>query len=66
MDRYSSSAQVYVHVRQVTVEGLVMDGWAALTALLRSPQGRAALTGGTPGQVVKLVRLTLGWTQQDL
>ncbi|MGQ0776339.1 MAG: helix-turn-helix domain-containing protein [Pseudonocardiales bacterium] len=43
-----------------------MDGWSALTALLLSPEGRAALTGGTPGQVMKLVRLTLGWTQQDL
>ncbi|MGQ0778179.1 MAG: helix-turn-helix domain-containing protein [Pseudonocardiales bacterium] len=43
-----------------------MDGWAALTALLLSPEGCSALTGGTPGQVVKLVRLTLRWTQQDL
>lgn len=43
-----------------------MDGWTALTALLLSPEGRAALVGGTPGQVVKLVRLTLGWTQQEL
>ncbi|MGH4016742.1 MAG: helix-turn-helix domain-containing protein [Pseudonocardiaceae bacterium] len=43
-----------------------MDGWAALTALLLSPQGRTALTCGTPGQVVKLVRITLRWTQQDL
>lgn len=43
-----------------------MDGWAALTALLLSPQGRAALTGGMPGEVVKQVRLTLRWTQQEL
>lgn len=56
---------VHVRVPGVTVEGMVMDGWAALTALLLSPEGRAALTGGTPGQLVKLVRLTVGWTQQD-
>lgn len=43
-----------------------MVGGAALTALLLSPEGRAALVGGRPGQVVKLVRLTLRWTQQDL
>lgn len=40
-----------------------MDGCAALTALLLSPEGRAALVGGTPGQVVKLVRLSCFWAR---
>lgn len=56
----------HVRVPQVTARGTVMDGWATLTALLRSPEGRAALTGDTSGQLVKLVRLTLRWTQQEL
>src|SRR5689334_21474344 len=34
--------------------------------VLLSPAGRAAIAAGEPGQVIKLARLALGWTQQAL
>lgn len=43
-----------------------MDQLPAMAAILVSPQGRAVLTAGQPGKIVRLFRVERGWTQQDL
>ncbi|MGH3903854.1 MAG: helix-turn-helix domain-containing protein [Pseudonocardiaceae bacterium] len=43
-----------------------MEHLSALTAILVSPQGRAVLSAGEPGRVVRLFRVARGWTQQEL
>src|SRR4051794_24938233 len=45
-------------------EVLVNDSTVARALL--SPAGRAAVTAGEPGQIIKLARTALGWKQQDL
>src|SRR3954452_15834330 len=45
-------------------EVLVNDSTVARALL--SPAGRAAVTAGEPGQIIKLARTALGWKQEDL
>ncbi|MGQ0777004.1 MAG: helix-turn-helix domain-containing protein [Pseudonocardiales bacterium] len=43
-----------------------MEQLPAMAAILLSPQGRAVLTAGEPGKIVRLFRVERGWTQQEL
>src|SRR3954449_7987432 len=53
-----------VRSTHVGEEVLVNDSTVARALL--SPAGRAAVTAGEPGQIIKLARTALGWKQQDL
>lgn len=43
-----------------------MDHSRTVTAVLLSPQGRAAMAAGKTGTLIRLMRTALAWTQQDL
>jgi transcriptional regulator with XRE-family HTH domain len=45
---------------------MVMDCSGAVAAVLISPRGQAAIAAGNTGTVIRLLRQSRGWTQQEL